>query len=200
MTIQKNREEAPTRARAEQPVFAATDGRRARRLRRAAAVVAGLACVWLVGLALGTGGFDGLPRVSVPGLDRIGVQREQQGERPRPAVRRAPAAVVDLTRSRSTPSARAGARPANSRSSRARTTPNRPANRRPVPRPPQPVTPQPVPPPPVPQGWTRHGVTVPPGQARKAQPPPPPAPPGNGRRVGQQPTPPPPPGKHAPKG
>src|SRR3954453_1112835 len=47
----------------EQPVFAATDGRRARRLRIVALVAAALVALWLIALVAGTLGFGRLPIV-----------------------------------------------------------------------------------------------------------------------------------------
>src|SRR4051794_24256544 len=47
----------------ERPVFAATDGRRARRLRGVALVAAGLMALWLIALAAGILGFGRLPVV-----------------------------------------------------------------------------------------------------------------------------------------
>ena len=53
-------EQAPERA-----IFVAADGRRARRLRGVGFVAAFLACLWVVGLAVGMLGFGSLPGVSL---------------------------------------------------------------------------------------------------------------------------------------
>ena len=57
------RERATTQP--EHAIFVASDGRRARLLRRAALAAAVLACLWVVGLGVGMLGFGSLPGVSV---------------------------------------------------------------------------------------------------------------------------------------
>ena len=52
-------------AQADEAVFVARDGRRARRLRNAAIVVGVLAILWIVGLGVGMLGFGGLPGVAL---------------------------------------------------------------------------------------------------------------------------------------
>jgi hypothetical protein len=59
----RGRRAAPTLHPGERPVFAATDGRRARRLRIVALVAAGLVALWLVALVAGILGFGRLPLV-----------------------------------------------------------------------------------------------------------------------------------------
>src|SRR4051812_19727016 len=54
----------------ERPVFVATDGRRARRLRYAAALGVALSCAWLVALAVGMLGVGRLPGLSLPLIAR----------------------------------------------------------------------------------------------------------------------------------
>src|SRR5262245_26704184 len=97
-----------TRNPADQPVFVAGDGRRARRLRNAAIVAGLLAVLWVVGLGIGLVGFGSLPGV---GLVK-GARADSRPDHPRAvaaakskAVQRHLAADVISIRKRSTASA-----------------------------------------------------------------------------------------------
>ncbi len=63
---------APEPAAAERPVFAASGTARPRLLRVAGRVVAGLTLLWLAALALGVGGFGGLPGIDLPVVGKSG--------------------------------------------------------------------------------------------------------------------------------
>jgi hypothetical protein len=191
----------PLRTEPEQPVFVAQTGRRAQRLRKVALAAAALVCLWLAGLAVGMLGFDALPGASLPGIDRLRgggrdeAPRDEQREPLRPA-----ADVPDGSRAGSEEGgASFQARRQPSRSVRTDRTAPPPRTVRPAPTTQGAQTqPLPVAPPPRGQGWTRRGLTVPPGQTHKTQTTPPPPPGTRGQRRGQQTTtsttPPPPPG------
>ena len=187
------RERAP--AKPERAIFVASDGRRARRLRRGGFAVAFVACLWVVGLGVGMLGFGSLPGVSVVknqidgiagGSDSSGSQPTEQGSRSQQK------SVPNESRRIAVSSA---SRTARSQSQRLAGT--RPVASRPVSRPPVRVT---TPPPPAAQtpvnpatrtrGWARTGATAPRGQIRKTVTPPPPG--ERGQRRGQDPTAPPP--------
>ena len=183
------RERVPTRP--ERVIFVASDGRRARLLRRAALVAALLACLWVVGLGVGMLGFGSLPGVSVvkEQIDGIAGESGAPGSQPTdkvsPAARRStPAELNRVSAARATPAvpsqARARTRPVTSRpvSRPAQATPAPPAAQTPV----NPATRE--------RGWSRRGSTAPPGQVRKTVTPPPPA--TRGQHRGQDPTAPPP--------
>lgn len=193
----------------ERAVFVASDGRRARILRRAALGATFLACLWVVGLGVGMLGFGSLPGVSVVKKqiaeiangssgasrpDRTDVVRSSR--RPTDVAPR-PVAVApgsDAVRSKS----RTAARPAASR---------RASRRAAQATPPPPVAQQPVNPAQRTRGWARRGQPAPPGQTRRATPPPPPGtrghvktapppvPPRQTKKAQQPPPPPPPPKK-----
>jgi hypothetical protein len=173
----------------ERAIFVASDGRRARLLRRAALAAALLACLWVVGLGVGMLGFGSLPGVSV-------VKEQIEGIAGTDSSHSRPVEQGSVVR-KSTPdkSRRVTATPP-SRAVRARAEVRvRPVTSRPSPRPvqaaPVPPAPQtPVNPATRTRGWARSGATAPPGQTRKAVPPPPPGTRGQGR--GQDPTAPPP--------
>jgi hypothetical protein len=185
-------ERVPTRS--ERPVFVASDGRRARRLRRAGIALALVACLWVVGLGVGMLGFGSLPGVSVvkKQIDGIAGVSDSPGSQPTEHVsRREPKSVPDEGRRVATPSAsrmvgsqpqrRAGTRPGASR----------PVSRPPVRVAPAPPTAQaPVNPATRQRGWSRRGSTAPPGKVRQTVTPPPPS--TRGQRRGQDPTAPPP--------
>lgn len=183
------REQVPTRP--EQAIFVASDGRRARFLRRAALAAALLACLWVVGLGLGMLGSGSLPGVSVvkEQIDRIGGGSEapasEPAERVSPVARRSTPAEP-----RPRPASAAQGIPAARSLARTRPVPSRPASRpaRAAPAPPAAQTP--VNPATRERGWARRGSTAPPGQLRKTVTPPPPA--TRGQRRGQDPTAPPP--------
>jgi hypothetical protein len=187
------RERVTTAQRPERAVFVASDGRRARRLRRAAFAAAFLACLWLVGLGVGMLGFGSLPGVSVvkEQIDGIAGASDSSGSQPTENVSRSEQkSVPDESRRVAATS------PSRAVRSKPRAGTRRVASR-PVSRPPTRVTP---PAPPAAQtplnpatrqrGWSRRGSTAPPGQTRKAVTPPPPS--TRGQRRGQDPTAPPP--------
>ena len=166
----------------EEAIFVAGDGRRARRLGRAAALTAFLALLWVVGLGIGMMGFghlSGLPFVKgsraespvAPGAN-VPAAAARNAARALSAVSSAGAAVRASRAAQATPTAKrrtATKRAAAARARKAAAAPRaavNPAQRT--------------------RGWARKGNTAPPGQARRAvrQPPAPPAT-SQGRRVGQ---------------
>jgi hypothetical protein len=187
------RERAP--AKPERAIFVASDGRRARRLRRGGFAVAFVACLWVVGLGVGMLGFGSLPGVSVVknqidgiagGSDTAGSQPTEQSSRSeQKSVPDESRRVAVSSASRTLPSQsqrRAGSRPVASR----------PVSHPPVrvTTPPTPVAQTPVNPATRQRGWARRGSTAPPGKVRQTVTPPPPA--TRGQRRGQDPTEPPP--------
>jgi hypothetical protein len=185
-------EHAPERA-----IFVAADGRRARRLRRAAFVAAFLACLWVVGLGVGMLGFGSLPGVSVvkQQVDEItgGSPDEPRAERKdlRRTVRRS-----SLLESRVVANARQSAAVQSQARAGSRPTASRPVSRPPAAQVTPPVAQQPVNPAQRTRGWARDGQTAPPGQARRITPPPPPGTRGQHRGQTLPTTPPPvPPGQ-----
>jgi hypothetical protein len=187
-------EQAPERA-----IFVAADGRRARRLRRAAFAAAFLACLWVVGLGVGMLGFGSLPGVSLvkQQVDEIagGSADAPRAERndTRRTVRRS-----SLLESRVVANARQTSAVQSRARGRSRPTASRPVSRPPAGQvtPPPPVAQQPVNPAQRTRGWARDGQTAPPGQARKTTPPPPPGTRGRGHAQTPPTTPPPvPPGQ-----
>ena len=183
------RERVPTRP--ERAIFVASDGRRARLLRRAALVAALLACLWVVGLGVGMLGFGSLPGVSVvkEQIDGIGGGSGTAGSKPAGKVtpvaqRSTPDESRRVSATQTTPGA--GVRtPARTRPVRSRPA-SRPAQATPAP----PAAQTPVNPATRERGWSRRGSTAPPGQVRKTVTPPPPA--TRGQHRGQDPTAPPP--------
>jgi hypothetical protein len=173
----------------DEAVFVAADGRRARRLRRAAVVVAVLAALWIVGLGIGVLGFGRLPGASlVKGAhhDSRPAQAPAAGARAggdeaarsllsanaRSAQRdgaHSPAAVLSASRAATKHSTGAARRASRTHASAPAVTPRAPVN-------PAQRT----------RGWARKGLPAPQGQVRKANPPPPP-PTSRGRRVGRTP-------------
>jgi hypothetical protein len=192
------RERVPTRS--ERAVFVASDGRRARRLRRAGFAVALVACLWVVGLGVGMLGSGSLPGVSVV-KEQVGaiVPGVSDASSVEPTVGNASSRRVSAPdESRRIPASSAG-REVTSQT-RARTGP---VASRPASRPPARVTPAPPPAaqtPPAAQapvnpatrerGWARRGNTAPPGRVRQTVTPPPPS--TRGQRRGQDTTTPPP--------
>jgi hypothetical protein len=178
---------------AEDAVFVARDGRRARRLRNAAVALGVLAILWVVGLAVGMLGFGSLPGVAlVKGVASHAPPAEASAL---PAAKREvsrllaaddPAARHRARASTGHQAASVGARHRSStrkRSGRPAATPSaRNAAEAPVTASPRT------------RGWSRRGYSAPRGQLRKVAPPPPPVT-SRGRRVGPQkpPQPPPPP-------
>ena len=181
------RERAPSKP--ERAVFVASDGRRARRLRRAGFAAAFVACLWVVGLGVGMLGSGSLPGVSVvkEQLDEIVGTPDAHGSQPAeknvsaPASRRsAPVAGNRLVARSSQVAAQS---PARTRRVRSRPAPRPPAQ---VATPPPPAAQAPVNPATRQRGWSRKGSTAPPGKVRQTVTPPPPA--TRGQRHGQDST------------
>jgi hypothetical protein len=177
---------------ADDGVFVARDGRRARRLRNAAVVVGVLAILWVVGLTVGMLGFGSLPGVAlVKGVASHAPPAEASalpaGDR---GVSRLLAAdgTADRHQARKSTTRRAASVGVRHRSS------TRKRSHRPSATPPAANAQAPVNPSQRTRGWSRKGYSAPRGQVRKAAPPPPPAT-SRGRHVGRQnplPAPPPP--------
>jgi hypothetical protein len=186
------RERVPTKP--ERAVFVASDGRRARRLRRAGIALAFVACLWVVGLGVGMLGFDSLPGVSVVKEQIGGIARvsDSSGSQPTQHVPRSEQkSVPDESRRVVAPSADRAVRPQPQTRAGARPVASRPVARPPVRVTPAPPTAQaPVNPATRQRGWSRRGSTAPPGKVRQTVPPPPPG--TRGQRRGQDPTAPPP--------
>ena len=185
------RERVPTRP--ERAIFVASDGRRARVLRRVALVAALLACLWVVGLTLGMLGFGNLPGVSVvkEQIDGIGGGSGAQAPDSEPKDKVSPVVARSTSAEPHRVSASRAAPVLRARTTvRTRSVGSRPAARpgRPAPAPPGAQTP--VNPATRERGWSRRGSTAPPGQVRKTVTPPPPG--ERGQRRGQDPTAPPP--------
>jgi len=186
------RERVPTRP--ERAIFVASDGRRARILRRVALAAALLACLWVVGLGLGMLGFGSLPGVSVAkdqfhGIVGGGSGAPDRGSQPTdevsPVARRSTPAEPHRVSAAQATRAREARTPARTRSTRSRPV-SRPVQVTPAP----PAAQTPVNPATRVRGWSRRGSTAPPGQVRKTVTPPPPA--TRGQHRGQDPTAPPP--------
>lgn len=183
------REQQPERA-----VFVASDGRRARLVRRAAFVTAFIAGLWLLSLGVGMLGFGSLPGVSAvkEQFDKVAggpdAPRAEPSKRISTPTSRVSAQVEGRRVVTPTPTTRSVRSPRRAKV--------RPVASRPTPRPVQATTPQPVAaqtpvnPAARQRGWARDGSTAPPGQTRQAVPPPPPG--TRGERRGQDPTAPPP--------
>jgi hypothetical protein len=169
----------------DEAIFVASDNRRARRLRRAAAVTAFLGLLWVVGLGIGMLGFGHIPDVpfvkaahaespaavtpAVPATRAPGTARAlaaaaaaRAALRSAATQRRAQATAAATRRAATTKVTRAAAAAATPPAAAVN-----PAQRT--------------------RGWARKGNAVPPGQARRALRPPAPPPPATskGRRVGQ---------------
>jgi hypothetical protein len=189
-TLERDLEPLPWTAAPERPVFVAHDGRRARRLRLVATVVAVLALLWLAALGAGMLGFGSLPGIATPltpfshkksdskPVDR-GLAPAVHGEydaftrapvvaeRDEPARAQETVLVPALVRAHKTSTPRA-------------------SRRRTVTKPSPPPAAQPAQPAAARHGWARHGRLAPRGQARRTQPqPPPPAPRGQATAPGQ---------------
>jgi hypothetical protein len=202
-----------SRTPADQPVFVAGDGRRARRLRNAAIAVGVLAALWVVGLGIGMLGFGSLPGVGL--VKGARVDSDLAEAPPAIAAEKAEGArhliAAELTSSRDRSARAATAQRALSRVAAKRSRKPKRASR------PRAVAPPPAsaqtPANPVQRtwGWARNGYAAPRGQLRKAAPPPvtsrgrrvghtapatpPPAPAGQAKKALQPPPPPPPPKK-----
>ena len=175
----------------DEPIFVADDGRRARRLGRAAFVASVLAGLWVVGLAIGMLGFGSLPGVSL-----VKGARAESPVAPVEGVEGAPAAAARETARAllavKTAAAAIDATRASNRQAAVKTRARKSvAARKKIAR--GPAT-QPAPPPPAAavnpaqrtRGWARRAYAAPPGQVRRATATPP-APPSHGRRVEQTP-------------
>jgi hypothetical protein len=174
-----------TTSRADEPVFVARDGRRARRLRIAGIVAGVLAIVWVVGLGVGMVGFGSLPGVAlVKGAGARHHSAPLQAAVPDASrhASRVLAADVEVVRQHvnETATAHRAAAVVGKRRAAARR-----AARAPAATPPAAAAPAPVNPAAPTRGWSRKGYSAPRGQVRKAAPPPPPAT-SRGRRVGRQ--------------
>jgi hypothetical protein len=169
----------------ERPVFVATGNRRARGLRYTAVLAVVLACVWLVALVVGMLGFGRLPGASLPlrssadSAERDSGAHAEAAASPSPAFNVSPTASA-ISRRAAAISRRAAASPANAtvvRRKKQRGQAGSANARRPTAEPAVPAPAQVVQPAPVAQtpttGWTRRGVTAPPGQTTrvKAEPP-----------------------------
>lgn len=177
------RERATTQP--EHAIFVASDGRRARLLRRAALAAAVLACLWVVGLGVGMLGFGSLPGVSVvkQQIGQIAGSSDAPDSKPASHVSQPTRNPIETRRVAEQSSSRPVRGP-----TRARTRPVAP---RPVAQTPAlPAAQTPVNPATRTRGWARRGAAAPPGQARKPVAPPPPG--TRGQRRGQDPTAPPP--------
>jgi hypothetical protein len=167
----------------DEAIFVSADGRRARRLRRAAVIAAVVALLWVVGLGIGMLGFDNLPGVSLV--------KGSHAESPVAPVAQVPVVAEDTARALL--SAKAVARVVGSSSvgSRAQTTAQR-RQRAAKKAAARAAASQAVTPPAAAlnpaqraRGWSRKGYAAPPGQLRRAEPPPPPPAQSQGRHVGQ---------------
>ena len=173
----------PATAHADEAVFVAHNGRRARRLRNVAIVVGVFAILWIVGLGIGMLGFGSLPGV---GLVK-GARADSRTPAPaspvtaRQATARSLAAEARAVRRISARIANAhGVATATARRA-ARVSKN---SHRPVVTPPVAATQTPVNPARRTRGWARKGYPAPRGQLRRAAPPPPPAT-SRGRQIGR---------------
>jgi len=166
----------------ERPVFVATDDRRARRLRYAAALGVAVSCAWLMALAIGTLGIGRLPDLSLPliarGADKTpAIKHDVATPAPGPALAaatrgratsRAAAplahrpAAIETTASQPRAAVAVRQKPAKKvhAAKPSTTTPTRAVpSAAPAP---AAVTPR--------QGWARRGSTAPPGRTRQAEP------------------------------
>lgn len=177
---------------ADDAVFVARDGRRARRLRNTAVVVGVLAILWVVGLTVGMLGFGSLP--GVPLVKGVASHAPPAEASALPAAEREVSRLLAAHdtagghQARTSTTRRAASVGVGHRSSTRKRT-HRPAATPPA------NAQAPVNPSQRASGWSRKGYSAPWGQVRKAAPPPPPAT-SRGRRVGRQkplPAPPPPP-------
>lgn len=169
----------------DEAIFVSGDGRRARRLRRAALVASVLAGLWVVGLGIGMLGYGSLPGISLA-----------KGSRAESPV--APAAGAPFAAARETARALLSVQAAAAAIQASRTSNGQAADKRArtgvatkkkisqgaATQPASPVAA--VNPAQRTRGWARRDYEAPPGQVRKATATPPP-PPSHGRRVGQTP-------------
>jgi len=171
----------------DEAIFVSGDGRRARRLRRAALVASVLAGLWVVGLGIGMLGFGSLPGISLAKGSRTKSPVAPAAGAPFAAARetarallsvQAAAEAIKVSRTSNgqaaakTPARKSAAAKGKKISQGAATQPTPPAAA--------------VNPAQRTRGWARRDYEAPPGQVRKATATPPP-PPSHGRRVGQTP-------------
>ncbi len=171
----------------DEAIFVAGDGRRARRLGRAAVAASVLAGLWVVGLGIGMLGFGSLPGISLAKGSRAVSPVAPVAGAPFAAARETARALLSV---QAAAAAIEASRTSNGQAAdkRARTGV---AARKKIS---QGAATQPAPLPPVAavnpaqrtRGWARRDYEAPPGQVRKATATPPP-PPSHGRRVGQTP-------------
>ena len=178
---------------ADDAVFVARDGRRARRLRNTAVVVGVLAIMWVVGLTVGMLGFGSLP--GVPLVKGVASHAPPAEASALPAAEREVSRLLaaDDSAGRHQQAPTSTTRRTASGGVRHRSSTRKRSHRRAATPPAANVQP-PVNPSQRTRGWSRKGYSAPWGQVRKAAPPPPPAT-SHGRRVGRQkplPAPPPP--------
>jgi hypothetical protein len=167
----------------ERPVFVATDGRRARRLRYAAVVTAVVAFAWVAALAIGMLGFGRLPGISLPVVARGPEKTAPQPVKPALRARDVkpnPQAVARTAKAMSRHDAASAARvqaasastkPRAAAATRPRSGLRTSVRRRVTPTPrAQPSTAAPATPatPTSRQGWAKRGATAPPGETRRA--------------------------------
>jgi hypothetical protein len=182
MTTLETKFESAT-AHADEAVFVALDGRRARRLRNAAIVVGVLAILWIVGLGVGMLGFGSLPGVALV----KGARADSRPPAPTPSLTAKAATARSLAAEAKAVrliSARIASAQRAATATTRRSAPVSKASRRPVATPPAAATQAPVNPALRTRGWARKGYQAPRGQLRKAAPPPPPAT-SRGRQVGR---------------
>jgi hypothetical protein len=172
-----------TTSAADEAVFVAHDGRRARRLRNAAILAGVLAILWVVGLGVGMIGFGSLPGIALV----KGAKADSRASTTPPPITAQRATDRSLA-AEAKAARRVAARVASAQG--AATVTARRANRvsrtshRPAVAPPAPATQTRVNPALRTRGWARKGYQAPRGQLRKAAPPPPPAT-SRGRQVGR---------------
>jgi hypothetical protein len=183
----------------DEAIFVSGDGRRARRLRRAALVASVLAGLWVVGLGIGMLGYGSLPGISLAKGSRAESPVAPVAGAPFAAARETARALLSV---QTAAAAIEASRISNGQAADKRARTGVAAKKKKTS---QGAATQPAPLPPVAavnpaqrtRGWARRDYEAPPGQVRKATATPPP-PPSHGRRVGQTPpaTPPPaPPGQ-----
>jgi hypothetical protein len=151
-----------TTSPADDAVFVARDGRRARRLRNAAVVVGVLAVLWVVGLGVGMLGFGSLPGI---GLVKGAHAHLRPADVPAPSL---PVAPTGIRSDSPVVDAKAVRRELAQANVARRKASVAPAQRS--------------------RGWSRKGYTAPRGQLRKAAPPPPPPATSRGLLAGTQKT------------
>jgi hypothetical protein len=181
------------RTHVDEAIFAARDGRRARRLRNSAIAVGVLAILWIVGLGVGTIGFGSLPGVGLVKGARADTRKPKPAAVPPPISREAARSRLlgaGARTVRSSSASRTGVHRAAAAIARRAATPKK-ASRPSVVTTPAAPTQTPTNPATRTRGWARKGYQAPRGLLRKSAPPPPAT--SRGRQVGRtKPLPPPP--------